>query len=165
VGDELSDIRQLYDGLWDASSWQAGLDHVCASLRGHHLLRLITAAAEGEERPVCWAVHAAEPHIDALIHHVDEVSTLTRVAPHRLMVRTGPYQPVIRPMSGHHGALALPFEGRFLAVCRPPTAQPFGRPEIGLLQAWLPPWRRCCVLNGGRSYGASGGRFGIIIDG
>src|ERR1700744_3803817 len=81
VSDASSEYFQLCDGLWDASSWQAGLGDICASLRGHHLVSLIRAAAEDEVRPLCWAAHVAEPHIDALVQHADEVWPLTRVAP------------------------------------------------------------------------------------
>ena len=143
-------IRRLYDGLWDASSWQAGLDHLCASLQGHHLVSLTTAPAGGEETPVFWSVHVDEPHIEAFLRHADEVSALTRaapmgqalpveaVAPHRVLVPTKLYQSAIRPMGGHYGAFAITFAEGLVAICRPPTAQPFGDPEIRQLQDWLP---------------------------
>jgi DNA-binding CsgD family transcriptional regulator/PAS domain-containing protein len=150
VPDRSSGIRQLYDGLWDASSWQAGLEHVCASLRAHHLISLTIAPSEGEERPFCWAVRVDKPHVDALLRHTSEVSNFIRaaplgramstdvVAPHRVLMQTKLYQSAIRPMGGHHGVFALPFAGGLLVVCRPPTEQPFCRLEIGRLQAWLP---------------------------
>ena len=143
-------IRQLYDGLWDASSWQAGLGHICASLEGHHLVGLTTAPAGGDETPVCWAVHVDPPHIDAFLRHADEVSAFTRVAPmgqampveavapHQVLVPTELYQSAIRPMGGHYGAFAVTFAAGLVAVCRPPTAHPFGNNEIEQLQAWLP---------------------------
>ena len=143
-------IRQLYDGLWDASSWQAGLDQICASLQGHHLVSLTTAPSAGEETPVCWAAHVAEQHIEAFLRHADEVSVFARVAPigqamaveavapHRLLVPTNLYQSAIRPMGGHYGAFAVTFAEGLVAVCRPATAHPFGHGEIGRLQAWLP---------------------------
>jgi DNA-binding CsgD family transcriptional regulator/PAS domain-containing protein len=149
VGDGLWDIRELYDGLWDASSWQAGLEHVCTSLRAHHLIST-TGEVKRAEKPICWVVHVAEPHTDAFLSHTDQVFSFTRaaplrqamrveaVAPHRLLMRTELYQSAIRPMGGHHGVFALPFAEAFLAVCRPATAQPFDRSEIGRLQAWLP---------------------------
>jgi DNA-binding CsgD family transcriptional regulator/PAS domain-containing protein len=173
VRDGSSGIRQLYDGLWDASSWQAGLDHVCASLRGHHLVSFTTAAAEGEERPVCWAVHVAEPHINALLRHADEVSVFTRgaplhraipgevLAPPRVLMRTELYRSVIRPMGGHYGAFALPFAGGVLAVCRPPTAEPFGHREIGRLQAWLPHLETVLRL---KRHLLAVGRRGVMIE-
>jgi DNA-binding CsgD family transcriptional regulator/PAS domain-containing protein len=150
VADCSSGIRQLYDGLWDASSWQAGLEHVCAALRAHHLISLTMAAVEDEERPVCWAVRVDTPHVDALLRHTSEVSAFTRAAPlrramstevvvpHRVLMQTEVYQSAIRPMGGHHGVFARPFAGGLLVVCRPQEEQPFCRLEIGRLQAWLP---------------------------
>lgn len=173
VSNGSSDVRPLYDGLWDTSSWQAGLGHVCAALRGHHLVSLTTAAGEDEETPVCWAVHVAEPHIDALVRHADEVSLLTRgvplhramsgeaVAPHRVLMRTELYQSAIRPMGGHHGAFALPFAGSLLVVCRPPTAQPFGDREIERLQAWLPHLETTLRL---KRHLLAVGRRGVMIE-
>jgi len=149
VGDGPRGIGELYDGLWDTLSWQAGLEHVCTSLGAHHLVSTV-AGVEREEKLICWGVHVAEPHTDAFLRHTDQVLAFTRAAPlhramqgeavvpHRVLMRTELYQSAIRPMGGHHGVIALPFAEAFLAICRPATSQPFSRSEVGRLQAWLP---------------------------
>ena len=47
--DLLTGIQRLYDGLWDAVSWQGGLDEVCAALRAHHVLTVSPAAGNNRD--------------------------------------------------------------------------------------------------------------------
>jgi hypothetical protein len=157
VNDWPTGVRQLYDGLWDAESWQAGLNAVCAEMKAHHLISLAhPAGGTDADRPACWAVHISDQHVEAFLGHADELSTLLHASPLRrampteaavplrILMRTELYRSAVRPMGGHHGAFALPFEQGFLAVCRPPTASDFTGAEIKRLQMLMPHLKQRC---------------------
>ena len=141
-------IRRLYDGLWDASSWQDGLNDVCAELRAHHIITVNPAAGSGrDDKPFCWGAHIA---VEALEREAGALMTIANgmrvgvamdtaeVVPDRELIKSRIYTAFIRPMGGHYGMVALPFAGSLLAVCRPPSARRFSRPDIRFLQAALP---------------------------
>jgi DNA-binding CsgD family transcriptional regulator len=146
--DLLTGIRRLYDGLWDASSWQDGLSEVCAALRAHHILT-VNRAADGDcdDTFLCWGAHVA---FDALEREAGAMMTIAagmrvgiamdtaEVMPDRELIRSRIYADFIRPMGGHYGMIAAPFARSLLAICRPPSARRFAHSEIRCLQATLP---------------------------
>ncbi|MBV8869889.1 MAG: helix-turn-helix transcriptional regulator [Acetobacteraceae bacterium] len=146
--DLLAGIQRLYDGLWDAASWQDGLDEVCAGLRAHHVVA-VSPAAGGvrDDKPLCWGAHIA---VEALEREARAMMTIAagmrvgvamdtaEVVPDRELFRSRIYTAFIQPMGGHYGMTASPFPGSLLAVCRPPTARRFAHSEIKGLQAALP---------------------------
>lgn len=148
MSDLLAGVRRLYDGLWDGSSWQDGLNDVCAALRAHHILSVSSAA--GSDRGdtfLCWGTHIP---VEALEREAGAMLTITggtrvgiamdtaEIVPDRELIRSRIYADFIRPMGGHYGMVALPFAGSLVAVCRPPSARRFARSEIRYLQAALP---------------------------
>ena len=147
MSDLLAGIRRLYDGLWDASSWQDGLNEVCFQLRAHHIITVNAAAGGRDEKPLCWGAHVA---VEALQREAGAMMTIAagihvgiamdtaEVVPDRELIRSRIYADFIRPMGGHYGMVALPFAGSLLAVCRPPTARRFAGSDIRGLQAVLP---------------------------
>ena len=151
MSDMLAAIRQLYDGLWDESSWQSGLNALCASLRAHHIVSVNPVADAGDhEEPLCWGANVAPEHLQLLEREAGALMSIAsrmrvgiamdtaKVIPDRELVRTRIYDAVIRPLGGHYGMTASPFSGGLLAVCRPPTARRFAQPEIARLQSVLP---------------------------
>ena len=146
--DLLPGIRRLYDGLWDASSWQDGLNEVCAGLRAHHTFALNPAAGSDlDDMPLCWGAHVA---VEALEREASALMTIAggmrvgiamdtaEVVPDRELIKSRIYTAFIRPIGGHYGMVALPFAGSLLAVCRPPSARRFVLSDIRCLQAALP---------------------------
>jgi len=148
VPDLLAGIQRLYDGLWDAASWQEGLNEVCAGLRAHHVIAVSPAAGnDRDDKPLCWGAHIAVEAVEreagammaiAAGMCVGVAMDTAEVVPDRELFRSRIYTAFIRPMGGHYGMVAGPFPGSLLAVCRPPTARRFARPEIKGLQAALP---------------------------
>ncbi len=147
----LTALRRLYDGLWDASSWQDGLDEVCTGFRAHHVITVNPAAGSGrDDTPLCWGAHVAAEHLEALGREYSAMMTIAagmrvgvamdtaEVVPDREFIRSRIYRTIVRPMGGHYGITASPFAGGLLAVCRPPTARRFAHSEIRSLQAALP---------------------------
>ncbi|MBV9539200.1 MAG: helix-turn-helix transcriptional regulator [Acidisphaera sp.] len=145
------EVRRLYDGLWDGSSWQDGLDEICAAFRAHHIIAVNRAASESEgAAPLCWSAHVTPEHQQSVAR---EAGTLLQIAaqmrvgtamdtaeilPDRELVKSRVYRKVIRPIGGRYGITASPFAGSLIAVCRPPAAQRFTASEICHLQAILP---------------------------
>ncbi len=151
MADLLTGIRRLYDGLWDASSWQDGLNEVCTGLRAHHIITVNPAAGgTRDDDSLCWGAYVAAEHLEALGREAAALMTIAagmrigvamdtaEVVPDREFVQTRIYRTIVRPMGGHYGMTASPFAGAVLAVCRPPTARRFAHSDIRCLQTILP---------------------------
>jgi DNA-binding CsgD family transcriptional regulator/PAS domain-containing protein len=150
MADLLTGLRRLYDGLWDASSWQGGLDEVCAALGAHHIISVNQAAGGRDDKALCWGAQSAADHIQILEREAGALLAIAdrmrvgvamdtaEVVPDQEFRRSSIYRDLVRPMGGHYGMTALPFAGSLLAVCRPPNARRFDGSEIRLLQTALP---------------------------
>jgi DNA-binding CsgD family transcriptional regulator len=145
-------VSLLYAGLLDGAAWQAALHGLVEMTNANHIITL----AEPEPDAVAlapvlsWTARVANEFLPMVAAGGRDVVTMSgsmaigralpqsALLPDEIFHRTELYIEHVRPMGGHYGLVARPFEGAFITICRPEEAGAFSSSEFDSFQDVLP---------------------------
>ncbi|OJU30248.1 MAG: hypothetical protein BGN91_06705 [Nitrobacter sp. 62-13] len=140
-------------GVLDQAAWDAGLAAIVETVHADHLVATLPQEMDNpypRVTPLAWGSGVADESIKALAAYPADVAVLSRLLPKGRMVaqdeavplavlcRLAVFEGAIRPMGGHHAAVACTTSGGFVAACRSRSGQPFSETEKAVLTHLLP---------------------------
>jgi len=145
-------VSLLYAGLLDGEAWQAALHGLVEMANANHIITLAERQSDvAAAAPVlAWTARVAEEFLPTVTSCGGEVIAMagsiavgtampqSALLPDEILHRTDLYIDHVRPMGGHFGLVARPFEGSFITICRPEKAGAFSSGEFDAFQAVLP---------------------------
>jgi DNA-binding CsgD family transcriptional regulator/PAS domain-containing protein len=145
-------VSLLYAGLLDGEAWQAALHGLVEMANANHVITLAERQPDvAAPAPVlAWTARVAEEFLPVVTSCGQEVIAMAEsiaigkamqqsaLLPDEILHRTDLYVDHVRPMGGHFGLVARPFEGAFITICRPEKAGAFSSSEFDSFQQVLP---------------------------
>jgi DNA-binding CsgD family transcriptional regulator len=154
MGNAVSGIgRLVMQGVLDPAAWDAGLAAIVETVRADHLVATLPQETDDpfpRVTPLAWGCGVADENIKALAAYPADVAVLSRLLPKGRIVaqdeavplavlcRLAVFEGAIRPMGGHHAAVACTTSGGFVAACRSRSGRPFSDAEKAMLTHLLP---------------------------
>jgi len=145
-------VSLLYAGLLDGEAWQAALHGLVEMAHANHIIALAEPEPDTgtPTQVLSWTARVAEEFLPMVTAGGRDVVTMAgnmaigralpqnALLPDEVLHRTELYIDHVRPMGGHFGIIARPFEGAFITICRPEEAGAFSSSELDPLQGILP---------------------------
>lgn len=143
----------VMQGVLDSAAWNEGLSAIARAVRADHLVAVLPQETDDpypRVTPLAWGSGVADENIRALAGYPADVAVLSRLLPKGRMVaqdeavplavlcRLAVFEGAIRPMGGHHAAVACTTSGGFVAACRSRSGRPFSDDEKAVLTHLLP---------------------------
>jgi DNA-binding CsgD family transcriptional regulator len=154
MGNAISRIGHLVmQGVLDASAWDEGLSEITRAVSADHLVAVLPHEMDDTHSrvmPLAWGSGVTDENIRALAGYPADVAVLSRLLPTGRMVAQDEVVPLpvlcqlavfegaIKPMGGHHAAVARTTSGGFVAACRSRSGGPFSDGEKAVLTDLLP---------------------------
>lgn len=171
MGNAISRIGHLVmQGALDGAAWDEGLSAITRAVRADHLVAVLPQEMDDPYpriMPLAWGSGVADENIKALAGYPADVAVLSRLLPAGRMVvqddvvpppvlcQLAVFEGAIRPMGGHHAAVARTTSGGFVAACRNRGGTAFTDGERAILTDLLPTLtaalnlkRHVCLLEG-----------------
>lgn len=144
-------IATLHAGLLDGAAWRMALATLADAVRAHHLIAVVTGPARAARPTIAiWGARLTPRQLHGFASFGSDLLSMTAcmrvgqavpgdaVVPDAVLHPSRLWHEVIRPVGGHHCAVARPFGEGFVAACRSEAAGRFSDREVGELQAVLP---------------------------